>query len=156
MLAYRGTNWLYHFEVDPIDDTVFDIDEYDDWMTDIECSVFGLGLYFYSDIDDTREYQYTAVADIDAVEFNVKEFHENSESFEGSVYRMLMVHDAIDNNVNRARYFKTCLDIVLNTDVKAIKVADMVVVYELQTIKWDIIEVNDEIQCISSDPFTSK
>ena len=153
MLAYRGTNWLYHFEIDPIDDTVFDIIEYDEWITDIEHSWYGLGLYFYTDILDTREFQYTAVADIDAVTFDVSEFNESSDSYEGSVYRLLVKHDAITNPINRARYFKTCLDIVLNTDVKAIKISDMVVVYELQSIRWDIIEVNDKIQYISEDPF---
>ena len=89
----------------------------------------------------------------DVIDFDIDNFNVDSESFEGSVYRLLEKHNAIDNNLNRARYFKTCIDIALNTDVKAVKVDGTVVVYDLNAITWETIDVNEQVQCVPYDPF---
>ncbi|MFY0656242.1 MAG: hypothetical protein JXR12_05760 [Neptunomonas phycophila] len=155
MLAYRGTDWLYQFDINPIEDDLYEIEEYDGTITEIEHSEYGLGLYFYANIEETDEYQYSASASIetDVVDFDLSEFNTDSDSVEGSVYRLLDTHNANDNKINRARYFKTCIDIVLNTDVKAINVNGTVVVYDLSTIKWETINVNEQVLCVPYDPF---
>ena len=155
MIVYRGTDWLYHFEMTPVSDILFTVDEYDGWITDITNSMFGVGLYFYSDIDMTRDYQYSVTASIDddIVEFSMSNFNEDSYSVEGSVYRLLQTHDAINNNTNRARFFKSCLEIVLNKDIKAVNVDGTIVVYDLNEITWDSIDVNENVLCVPYDPF---
>lgn len=155
MLVYRGTNWLYQFDINPIEDNLYEIVEFDGTINDVVDSEFGLGLYFNTEIEETEDFQYSACAEIDAevIEFDINEFNANSDSYEGSVYRLIKTHNAVDNKLNRARYFKTCIDIALNTDVKAIKVNGTVVVYDLSVIKWETIDVNEQVLCVPFDPF---
>lgn len=155
MLVYRGTNWLYQFDINPIEDNLYEIVEFDGTINDVDDSEFGLGLYFKTEIEETEDFQYSACAEIDAevIEFDINEFNANSDSYEGSVYRLIKTHNAVDNKLNRARYFKTCIDIALNTDVKAIKVNGTVVVYDLSVIKWETIDVNEQVLCVPFDPF---
>lgn len=155
MLVYRGTNWLYQFDINPIEDNLYEIVEFDGTINDVDDSEFGLGLYFKTEIEETEDFQYSACAEIEAevIEFDINEFNANSDSYEGSVYRLIKTHNAVDNKLNRARYFKTCIDIALNTDVKAIKVNGTVVVYDLSVIKWETIDVNEQVLCVPFDPF---
>lgn len=155
MLVYRGTNWLYQFDINPIEDNLYEIVEFDGTINDVDDSEFGLGLYFKTEIEETEDFQYSACAEIDAevIQFDINEFNANSDSYEGSVYRLIKTHNAVDNKLNRARYFKTCIDIALNTDVKAIKVNGTVVVYDLSVIKWETIDVNEQVLCVPFDPF---
>ena len=50
MLVYRGTNWLYQFDINPIEDNLYEIVEFDGTINDVDDSEFGLGLYFKTEI----------------------------------------------------------------------------------------------------------
>lgn len=156
MLVYHGTNWLYRFEIEPINEDVFTITDYDGSVADIDDSPYGIGLYCSSNIDDTDEYQYCATAHIestDIVDFDSTKFHENGDSYEGSVYRLLQTHNAINCHMNRARHFKVCLDMSLNQDVKAVNIDGTIIIFDQNIIDWGTINVNENIQCVPFDPF---
>lgn len=153
MKIFRGTDWIHQFDVTQNDNGKYRILSYDGSIDDLGSSPFGVGLYFTEDIEDVDCHQYvvTANIDCDVVYFNIDDFRYDAQTVEGSVYRMLQQHSQLKQDLNRARYFKTYLDVVLNGDIKAVIIDGIVVVYDLSLINWETI--NDNIQCIPFDPF---